>query len=111
MERCGDGSVPPTTPPIHARPTFVALLLAAIAVGVTWPLATALGSALPGNLGDPLLNTFTLGWGSDRLLAGLRGFWDGRAFFPHHDTVAFSEHLLGITRSWRRSTGSRRTPC
>jgi hypothetical protein len=85
------------TPPIHARPTFVALLLAAIAIGVTWPLATALGSALPGNLGDPLLNTFTLGWGSDRLLAGLRGFWDGRAFFPHHDTVAFSEHLLGIT--------------
>jgi len=85
------------TPPIHARPTAVALLLAAIAVGVTWPLASVLGSALPGNLGDPLLNTWTLGWGSERLGAGLRGFWDGRAFFPHGDTVAFSEHLLGIT--------------
>jgi hypothetical protein len=85
------------TPPLHARPSFVALLLAAIAVVVTWPLASMPGSALPGNLGDPLLNTWTLGWGSDRLLAGLRGFWDGRAFFPHADTVAFSEHLLGIT--------------
>ncbi|MEO5822183.1 MAG: hypothetical protein ABIT71_16890 [Vicinamibacteraceae bacterium] len=85
------------TPPIHARPSVVALLLAAIAVAVTWPLATVLGSALPGNLGDPLLNSWTLGWGSERLAAGLRGFWDGRAFFPYPDTVAFSEHLLGIT--------------
>jgi hypothetical protein len=85
------------TPPLHARPSFVALLLAAIAVGVTWPLPSMPGSSLPGNLGDPLLNTWTLGWGSDRLLAGLQGFWDGRAFFPHADTVAFSEHLLGIT--------------
>jgi hypothetical protein len=85
------------TPPIHARPGLVAVLLAAIAIAVTWPLASVLGSALPGNLGDPLLNTWTLGWGSERLLSGLRGFWDGRAFFPHDDTVAFSEHLLGIT--------------
>ena len=66
-------------------------------MAVTWPLAGTLGSALPGNLGDPLLNAWTLGWGSDRLAAGLQGFWDGRAFFPHDDTVAFSEHLLGIT--------------
>ena len=84
-------------PPLHARPSFVALLLAAIAIGVTWPLAATPGSVLPGNLGDPLLNTWTLGWGSERLLDGLRGFWAGRAFFPHADTVAFSEHLLGIT--------------
>ena len=83
--------------PFHARPALVALLLAAIAVAVTWPLAGTLGSALPGNLGDPLLNAWTLGWGSDRLAAGLQGFWNGRAFFPHDDTVAFSEHLLGIT--------------
>ena len=66
-------------------------------MAVTWPLAGTLGSALPGNLGDPLLNAWTLGWGRDRLAAGLEGFWDGRAFFPHADTVAFSEHLLGIT--------------
>jgi hypothetical protein len=82
--------------PFHARPPLVALLLAAITVAVTWPLTGALGSALPGNLGDPLLNAWTLGWGSDRLAAGLDGFWDGRAFFPHADTVAFTEHLLGI---------------
>src|SRR5689334_13282285 len=83
--------------PFHARPTLVALLLAAIAVAVTWPLAAVVGSALPGNHGDPLLNAWTLGWGSERLAAGLAGFWDGRAFFPHADTTAFSEHLLGIT--------------
>jgi hypothetical protein len=82
--------------PLHSRVTFVVLLLAAITLAVTWPLASRAGSALPGNLGDPLLNTWTLGWGSDRLASGLQGFWDGRAFYPHPDTVAFSEHLLGI---------------
>lgn len=82
--------------PLHGRVPFVVLLLAAITIAVTWPLASRAGSALPGNLGDPLLNTWTLGWGSDRLAAGLQGFWDGRAFYPHTDTVAFSEHLLGI---------------
>jgi hypothetical protein len=84
-------------PPLLRSPAFVALLLAAITVLVTWPLAARAGSALPGNLGDPLLNSFTLGWGSERLADGLRGFWDGPAFHPHRDTVAFTEHLLGIT--------------
>jgi hypothetical protein len=87
--------------PVRFSPTSsvlaVALLLAGVALLVTWPLAAHLGDALPGNLGDPLLNAWTLGWGSDRLRHGLQGFWDGRAFHPHRDTVAFSEHLLGIT--------------
>jgi hypothetical protein len=62
----------------------------------TWPLARHLDEALPADLGDPLLNTWILGWDADRLAHGLSGLWDAPIFFPYHRTLAFSEHLLGI---------------
>jgi hypothetical protein len=62
----------------------------------TWPLVRHLGSALPGNLGDPLLNAWILGWDADRLWHGLRGVWDAPILFPNLRTLAFSEHLFGI---------------
>jgi hypothetical protein len=75
-------------------------LLAALFLGaallLTHPLAGSLGSALPGNLGDPLLNTWTLGWGA-QWLGGGRHVWDAPIFHPHDDTFAYSEHLLGIS--------------
>ena len=55
-----------------------------------------MGSALPDDLGDPLLNTFILGWDADRFLHGLKGLWDAPFYFPRRDTLAYSEHLLGI---------------
>jgi hypothetical protein len=75
-------------------------LLAALFLGaallLTHPLSGSLGSALPGNLGDPLLNTWTLGWGA-QWLGGGRHVWDAPIFHPHDDTFAYSEHLLGIS--------------
>ncbi len=62
----------------------------------TWPLARHLDEALPGDLGDPLLNAWILGWDADRIRHGLAGFWDAPIFYPYHHTLAFSEHLLGI---------------
>src|SRR5262245_30762130 len=63
---------------------------------VTWPLLLHLDEALPGDLGDPLLNTWILGWVADRLRHGLIGLWNAPIFFPYRNTLAFSEHLLGI---------------
>jgi hypothetical protein len=76
--------------------TWAAAGYAILAVLATWPLVTHIGSALPGDLGDPLLNTFILGWDADRLLHGLGGWWDAPFFYPLKGTLAFSEHLLGI---------------
>lgn len=76
---------------------LVLCVLVAGAVLVTWPLATCPGSCLPANLGDPLLNTWIVGWGSQRLLDGLRGFWDAPIFHPYEGALGHSEHLLGIT--------------
>jgi hypothetical protein len=67
-----------------------------LSLWVTWPLALHLDEALPGDLGDPLLNTWILGWDADRLRHGLVGLWNAPIFFPYRNTLAFSEHLLGI---------------
>lgn len=77
------------------RGGFLAALFLGAALLLTHPLAGSLGSALPGNLGDPLLNTWTLGWGA-QWLGGGRPVWDAPIFHPHADTFAYSEHLLGI---------------
>ena len=67
-----------------------------LSIWVTWPLMLHFDEALPGDLGDPLLNTWILGWDADRLRHGLVGLWDAPIFYPYHHTLAFSEHLLGI---------------
>ncbi len=78
----------------------VALGLAFVAgaLALTWPLAASLREALPGTLGDPLLNATILGWNVQWLL-GQRGgsFWDTPIFHPHGNALAYSEHLIGET--------------
>ena len=57
------------------RPTIAAVSgFALLSLFSTWPLVRHLGSALPGDLGDPLLNAWILGWDADRLRHGLAGF-------------------------------------
>ena len=62
----------------------------------TFPLVLHIGRALPGDLGDPLFTSWLLGWDADRLRHGLHAFWDAPILFPSRNTVAFSEHMLGI---------------
>jgi hypothetical protein len=77
--------------------TRVALALSAMTVAFTFPLAPRITDALPGDLGDPLLNAFILGWGASRMPFAFSGVWTAPFFFPWKDTLALSEHLLGIT--------------
>src|SRR2546428_795669 len=69
---------------------------AALAVVMTWPLAAHATRALPGDLGDPLLNPWILGWDAQRLAQGLAGFWDAPILYPARGALAFSEHLFGV---------------
>ncbi|HEX3646364.1 MAG TPA: hypothetical protein VHT95_12205 [Vicinamibacterales bacterium] len=75
---------------------LVVSAFACLTVIATFPLLFHLGRALPGDLGDPLFTSWVLGWDADRLLHGLRGFWDAPILFPSRHTMAFSEHMLGI---------------
>ena len=77
-------------------PFLVCLCFVGLAVVATWPLLLHIDEALPGDLGDPLLNAWILGWDADRLRHGLSGLWDAPIYYPYRHTLAFSEHLLGI---------------
>ena len=68
----------------------------ALALAWTWPLPLRPGSTMAGPFGDPLLNAWILGWDADRLRHGLSGLWTAPPFYPYPDTLAYSEHLLGI---------------
>jgi hypothetical protein len=68
----------------------------ALALAWTWPLALRPGSTMAAPFGDPLLNAWILGWDADRLRHGLSGLWTAPPFYPYPDTLAYSEHLLGI---------------
>src|SRR5262245_17938549 len=60
------------------------------------PLLSAATHALPGELRDPLLNTWILAWDADRIRHGFAGLWDSPILYPYQSTLAFSEHLLGV---------------
>ena len=97
-----------TGTPVSAKPTpfgalfrretvRVALAIAAITALVTHPLIWRAWRVLPGDLGDPVLNAFLLGWGASRMPFAFSGVWSAPFYFPLADTLALSEHMLGIT--------------
>ena len=74
----------------------VALLFALLAAAATYPLVFVLRTHLAGDLGDPLLVSWMLGWDADRIRHGLAGIWDAPNFFPYRHTLLYSEHFLGV---------------
>jgi hypothetical protein len=82
-------------------PAAAAALYTIAAILLTWPLATALATAIPWDLGDPLLNAWIIAWGADhlwRFLCGdftaLAGYWHANIFHPAPYALAYSEHLF-----------------
>ena len=79
------------------RAALLALaVFVAAAILATWPLILRPGRAMAGGPGDPMLVTVVLAWDADRFAHGLRGFWDAPWLFPHRDSIAYSEHLIGV---------------
>ena len=80
-----------------------ALTFLALSVVMTWPLVLGLGSSVPGDLGDSLLNMWILGWGVEHVPALLTlqiswaDFWNANIFHPDPLALALSEHLFGQT--------------
>ncbi len=76
----------------------IGFLLAYLLAGVvyTWPLAITLTSKIPHDPIDPLLNTWILWWNTQAVPLSA-AWWSPPVFFPATGTLAFSEHLLGLT--------------
>ena len=80
----------------RVEPILVIAAFLALSIAATYPLIRHLGNTLPGDLGDPLLGAWILGWDADRLKHALAGVWDAPILFPDRHTLAYAEHLFGI---------------
>jgi hypothetical protein len=67
-------------------------LLAALYLRPIWRV---LGTHIAAGLGDPLFNLYILKWVAHEAHLGFAGFWDAPFFYPAHDVLAYSDHLLG----------------
>jgi hypothetical protein len=80
---------------------LVALAYAVASVLCTWPLVADLRRSVPGDMGDPLLNAWILGWNFHTLGAALTGdlpsvasWWNANIFHPEPLTLPYSELLV-----------------
>lgn len=74
----------------------VLLLYVVLTLIMTYPLLFNLTNSIPGDLGDPLLNTWILAWDVHKIMEGdLFGLFNANIFFPYNYTLAYSEHMLG----------------
>ena len=78
------------------RRAYVSLpiLYTTLACVMTYPLVWHLSSAMPHDLGDPLLSTTLLWWNAHTMPLTDR-WWDGLWFWPATGSVSFSDHRLG----------------
>jgi hypothetical protein len=66
-----------------------------LTLALTWPLALRMGSRVPNDPGDSLLNVFLLAWNA-RALPLTERWWNLPQFYPVPGAMAFSEHLVGL---------------
>ena len=92
-----------TAPPDTTRQPFPIGAFALAGVGYTaltlllfHGLVGQFSTALPHDLGDPLLSTSVLWWNAHRI-PFVGTWWDGLSFFPEHGSLAFSDHRVGLT--------------
>lgn len=90
----------PESAPTPARPAFELLLVlvgfTAIAVWLTWPLAYQLGSlAYRQDNGDGQFSIWNVAWVAHALTSDPFTVFNANIFYPHHDTLAYSEANLG----------------
>src|SRR5947207_3549107 len=76
---------------------LLALVLGAclLSVVMNWPLVLHLGHDIPKDLGDPLAESWQVAWDGHALGHQPLHFFQSNQFWPFHDTLAFSDALIG----------------
>src|SRR5919112_4255672 len=74
---------------------FAALGSAVAALVMHWPLPLYLGRDVPRDLGDPLPQSWQVAWNGHALLHQPLDWFQANIFWPLHDSLAFSDALLG----------------
>src|SRR5919197_948579 len=66
-----------------------------LVVVMHWPLALHLETTIPRDLGDPLAEAWQVAWDGHALADQPLHFFQSNQFWPFHDTLAFSDALVG----------------
>ncbi len=75
---------------------LVALLaFIALTIVATHPLWQHLADSVPGDVGDPVLNSYILAWDTHALVSDPLHLFDANIFYPLPNTLAYSENLIG----------------
>lgn len=75
----------------------VGLAGSALAVAMTWPAARHPATTVPEDLADPLLQVWITSWGGHALRSSPLHLFDGNAFWPLRNSLAFTDSLLGYS--------------
>ncbi|MBE7469697.1 MAG: hypothetical protein HS114_11220 [Anaerolineales bacterium] len=88
-------STSPSRSPVSGPRSFSILgIYTLLTLLLTHPLLFNLTTAVPNDIGDPLLNTWILAWDSHALLTDPLNLFNANIFYPLPNTLAYSEHLL-----------------
>jgi hypothetical protein len=77
------------------REAVVFAFYLALALAITWPLASHLTTALA-DLGDPFVNMWIIDWVGHALTHAPLHLYDSPIYYPGHLSLAYSENLVGI---------------
>jgi hypothetical protein len=66
-----------------------------LAVAMHWPIPAHLGSEVPGDLGDPLVQAWQVAWGGHALLSQPLDYFQANVYWPQRNSLAFSDALVG----------------
>ena len=81
---------------LSLEPLWALLGFSALAVFWTWPVAATLGSRIPHDPGDPVLNIWILWWNAQATPL-TDAWWNAPMMWPMPGSMALSEHLLGLS--------------
>lgn len=104
-----DESFPAGRPPSPSVREFALAALAAclLAVLMTWPIAAGADREIPQDLGDPLVQSWQVAWGGHALATRPLDYFQSNIFWPHRDTLAFSDALIGYAPAGLIGRGAR----
>jgi hypothetical protein len=92
--------------PVSRREVLIVALAACLlAIVMTWPLVTHLGTVVPRDIGDPLAEAWQPAWGGHALLHQPLHFFDANRFWPIEDSLAFGDALIGYAPTGIIGTG------
>lgn len=77
------------------RHGWALLGFAALTLILTWPASRLAGTHQLGGGNDPWLYIWTIGWNVHALTTAPWAIFDANIFYPHANTLAYSEHLIG----------------